>query len=500
MEKTRLPNILFILSDQHSSLYLGSQKINSDQTKFTVSTPNLDRLCSEGVLYSNAICQNPLCVPSRSSLLSGRYSKNLGIYENRHIFSPNETTIPQLLSSAGYKTALIGKAHFNGEQWHGYQQRPYGDLLGQAHQSEYLRTGKTSESEHGLEDLLENSGPTNIPLPLTQTEICVAESAKWLQLFSESNKPFFLSVNFEKPHFPYRPPKKYYDKYAGKVSLPDSWHLSRWQQNASSLEDAVFPWMVPFVRKAFEVNGGWEHYGQRQHIHEQALAAYYGCVEWIDDAIGRIIDTLNFLNLRKNTIIVYASDHGEMAGSKGAWQKSVFFDESVKIPLIFSWPDQIRTNIVDDSLVELIDLFPTFCEFAGIPIPENLDGLSLVDNLCNGMSVKRNAAFSESVVLKVPEHAGCMIRTKKYKYNYYLIGSHELYNLENDPEEQENLIDNKNYQKIAAQLKKQIEDFWIPNEQTRRYFATPRVEKEKHFHLASNQFVCSEGTIVDVLP
>ncbi|MFO7611612.1 MAG: sulfatase-like hydrolase/transferase, partial [Clostridia bacterium] len=168
MEKR--PNILFILSDQHSPHVLGCAG-NRD-----IRTPNLDSLASEGVVLDNMYCQNPLCVPSRASLITGRYSRNTGIYDNMHIMEANTTTLPGVLSANGYRTCLIGKSHFNGEQYHGYMQRPYGDLYGQGHQPD---PGRRPEfGINGLGDVLANSGPSEMPIELTQTEICVAEACK----------------------------------------------------------------------------------------------------------------------------------------------------------------------------------------------------------------------------------------------------------------------------------------------------------------------------------
>ena len=490
--KGKRPNIIFFFTDQHSSQFLGVSNVRDEEGRPLSDTPNLDRLAQSGVYCSNSYCQNPLCVPSRSSMLTGEYSKHLGIYENRHILEPDALTIPKLLSQAGYRTALIGKAHFNGEQWHGYQQRPYGDILGQAHQSEYLRTGHFRESEHGLEDLLDNSGSTDIPLALTQTEICVAESVKWLQEHAlGAQQPFFLSVNFDKPHFPYRAPQRLYEKYIDRVKLADTWELS--QQDTG--------WMVEFVQKAFEVNGGWEHWGKDKEIHRRALAAYCACVEWVDDAIGRIIDAMTYLGLIEDTLIVYASDHGEMASEKGAWQKSVFYDQSVKVPMIFSWPGYIRENSITNELVGLIDLMPTFAEYGQcLEGCADKEGLSLKALLEQGVPLDRTEIFAESVVLKVPEHAGCMMRTQRFKYNYYLVGRHELYDMENDPNELNNAINDSSYASTAAMMKARIETFWKPDQQWDRYHACPRVAREKHFHLSANQFVSSDGVIIEAFP
>ncbi|MEI6579018.1 MAG: sulfatase-like hydrolase/transferase [Eubacteriales bacterium] len=425
------PNILFILSDQHNASFLGC---NGNEL---INTPHLDMLASQGVLFENAYCQNPLCVPSRCSLLTGKYSKNLGIYENRHILESDSTTIPKVLLEQGYKTCVIGKTHFNGEQYQGYQQRPYGDLFGQAHQPDPKRTEPAPDS--GLGDVIGNSGATGIPLPLTQTEICVSETAKWLQTHAaqKDSRPFMLSVNFDKPHFPIRAPKKYFEKYKGKVRIPEFY------------PDYIEKYAVPFVKKAFEVNGAWEHYGKDRDIHERALAAYYACIEWVDNAIGRILQVLEYLELADDTIIIYASDHGEMAGEKGAWQKTVFFDASSKVPFIMRWPSKFPAGQRRKEPVGLIDLFPTLCDFAGIPAPKECDGISLKPLLFGDETIERKAIFCESVVLKVPEYAGCMIRNEKWKYSYYLDGTEELYDMKNDPGELNNLASVEQYSLLS---------------------------------------------------
>lgn len=476
------PNILFFLSDQHAFDFAG-------YAGGDVDTPNLDALAREGCVFENAYCQNPLCVPSRSSLLTGRYSKHLGIYENRHILAPEIPTMPGVFAANGYRTCLIGKAHFNGDQYHGYQERPYGDFLGQGHQPEHIRVpGEADES--GLGDILVNSGSTAIPLPMTQTEICVAESVKKLQEYASDTdeSSFFLSVNFEKPHFPYRAPAALFEKYRGRASLKDT--PPQYAQTRA----------VEFVRKAFEVNGAWEHYGKDRDIHLNALAAYLACVEWVDDAIGRVLGALETLGLADDTIIIYASDHGEMAGDKGAWQKTVFFDRSAKVPLIIHYPARFRRGAAVAEPVGLIDLFPTLCEAAGIDVPSFCDGASLLDTLVDGRPPARDTVYAESAVLKVPEHAGCMVRKGRYKYIYYLRGRHELYDMESDPDELENLAGDPAFIQIEKELRETAAEFWKPEEQIERYRNCPVSEKEKHFYLYSNQFALPDGTLIDAKP
>jgi len=477
----RSPNILFLLSDQHSPHVCGwsGNRI--------IRTASLDRLAEGSAVFENAYCQNPLCVPSRASLLTGRYSRSIGIYNNRHMLEPNCVTFPRVLGAAGYRTCLVGKAHFNGEQFHGYGQRPYGDLFGQAHQPDPRRTPDRGPS--GLGDLLATAGPSGIPLPLTQTEICVSESVKWLQTHTalHPQQPFCLSVHFDKPHFPINPPPAYFENYRERVTP------------ASSSEGSAGT-LPPFLQKAVERYGMTHHYGRNPELHQRALAAYYGCVEWIDNAIGRLLEVLDYLGLAENTIVIYTTDHGEMGTEHGLWQKTAFFEASARVPLLVRWPGRFAAGSRRREVVGLIDLFPTLCEAAGVRTPDTCEGVSLMPLLTDEGTITRDAIFSESVVLGEPEHAGCMIRTDKWKYNLYLDGFEELYDLEADPGELRNVAGLPQHTAVRDELRQRVEEFWRPGEQLQRFHRTPSVAHEKHFYPYSNQFLSGDGIVVDARP
>ncbi|GMV83724.1 MAG: sulfatase [Planctomycetota bacterium] len=474
------PNILFVLSDQHSPRFLDFEK------QRPINTPSMGRLAREGVFFDNAYCQNPICVPSRASLITGRYSRNVGIYDNQDVMQAHCTTFPRVLSAAGYRTCLIGKSHFNGEQFHGYQQRPYGDFYGQAHQPDPTRTPANGAS--GLMGWFEYAGSTQIPLPLTQTEICVAETVKWLQghVGLHAQQPFCLSVHFDKPHFPINPPLEYYRKYEGRMR-PDA-------VSAGHLERAV-----PFVRKTI---AGFESelcLPLTQELHAKALAAYSGCVEWVDNALGRVLEVLDYLELSQNTIVIYTSDHGEMASEHGTWQKTLFFEASARVPLLIRWPGQALAGKRDSQLTGLIDLFPTFCAAAGTDLPESCDGINLMPAL-QGERLARNEIFSESVRLKAPGDAGCMLRRDTWKYCYYLDGAEELYDLASDPGEWKNLAEEACHRELVREMNQRVVEFWKPEEQRERYDKCPRMSREKHFYPYSNQFITGDGTVIDARP
>ena len=483
---TGRPNILFIMTDQHNP------KIAGFAGDPVVRTPALDRLAGTGTVFDTAYCQQPLCVPSRTSLLMGRYCRNTGIYANLDILPANSLTFPRLLARHGYATCLIGKAHLNGEQFQGYQQRPYGDLYGQAHQPDPRRVPEGGE--HGLGEIPFQAGPSRIPLALTQTEITTAEAAKWLQtsVGRGSGQPFLLSVHYDKPHFPINPPEPYFRRYERTVRLPDHWNGPHGEQHLAAL--------VPFVRENFVTEG---YYGVDREFHRRTLAAYYGCVEWVDDNIGRLLDVLDYLGLAENTVVIYTSDHGEMAGSHGAWQKMVFYEESARVPLIVRLPGQTG-GVRQGVPVGLLDMYPTLCELAGIAVPGHCDGRSIVPLLGDSRAPRTDWAdrriYSESVLIGKPEHAGCMVRSGPWKYARYLDGAEELYNLETDPVEEQNRAADPACSEIRQELQTDVERFWEPDLQRERYDRTPRMPREKHFYEYSNQFVLGDGTIVDARP
>jgi choline-sulfatase len=472
---SKKPNFLFIFSDQHNAQVLGCAGNN------VIRTPNLDHLAKQGVRFEQAYCQNPLCVPSRASLLTGKHCRNIGIYTNTDILEPNSITIPRVLSSHGYRTCLIGKGHFNGEQYHGYQERPYGDLYGQAHQPDPRRTADNGES--GLGGLVGNAGPTGIPLPLTQTEICVAEASKWLQTHIDmrADQPFFLSVNFDKPHFPVRCPAPYFAHYEGRLHVPDC-------------PEDYYERAVPFVQKAIE------RFGFHNQDGDRFLQAYYGCVEWVDDAIGRLLHVLEYLNLADNTIVIYASDHGDLCGEKGAWNKTLFFDSSTKVPLIVRCPSLFPGGKGIQDLVGLIDLFPTICEAARIPVPVSCEGTSLLPVLKGSGLFPQSQIFCESAFLGEPTVSGCMIRKGQWKYAYYLDGSQELYDLAADPDEWNNLAIGSSAKHIVDTLYAEVRAFWEPETYLNRLATTPRARREKHFYEFSNQFILGDGIVANARP
>lgn len=468
------PNILFILSDQHAA------RVTGYAGDPFVQTPALDRLAGESVVFDRAYCQNPLCVPSRTTIMNGQYCRTHGIYENWDILEPNSPTFPRVLASAGYRTCLIGKAHFNGEQFHGYQERPYGDFFGQAHQPDPRRTPESGES--GLGGLVANAGPTGIPLPLTQTEICVAEAAKWLQahLDLHPEQPFCLSLNFDKPHFPVRCPDHFFRMYEGRIPVPP-------------VPEGYAESTAPFVRQAIRTFGG-----KSEETSARYLAAYYGCISWIDDAVGRVLEVLDYLGMSEDTVVIYTSDHGDLMGEKDTWNKTLFFESSSRVPLLIRRPGHAIPRRITD-LVGLVDIFPTLCDLAGVDTPETCEGVSL-GPLMTGSPLGREMLFSESAFLGRPEMAGCMVCKGDWKYNFYLDGTGELYHLVDDPQEWNNRCGDPAVAEIENELRNAVQAFWQPETYRERMSSTPKTARHKHCYPFSNQFLAGNGLVFNGRP
>jgi choline-sulfatase len=196
-----------------------------------------------------------------------------------------------------------------------------------------------------------------------------------------------------------------------------------------------------------------------------------------------------------------------MAYERGFWQKTIFFDGSARIPYIFRCPAKFAPGQVANDFAGIIDLMPTICDLAGLELQPkydgvacNVDGVSLKSALVDNKPVGRDEIFCESVVLKEPEHAGCMIRTGKWKYNHYLDKCDELYDMEADPGELNNLVNDPAHANTAKDLRERVIKFWEPEKQMARYNTPPMMSNEKHFSFYANQFVMADGIVIDARP
>ncbi len=488
MKNKSKPNVLFFFSDQHSVHHIGAYGAE------TVRTPTLDRLAGEGYRFDNCYCQSPLCVPSRSSLFSGKYVKDILTYENDCILDTSRhVPFPKLLSAAGYRSCVIGKQHINGEQFMGFKQRPYGDYYGQGHQPDPYRDADERQGKSGLGEVrnggyFELAGPSGIPEFQISDNIISYEAVKWMQEHKElhEEEPFFLMLNFPKPHWPYNPPSCYYDLYKDAV-------------HNEALDESLWETDVPYIqnlRKQWGVTSG------KKADMDKALAAYLGCITHIDALMGSIIESLEYLGFSEDTMIVYSTDHGDMAGEHNLWQKGCFYEGSAGVPLIIKMPGDYPGGKTIEANTGLIDLYPTFLDICGIDADgdDELGGISLLPLIEGSGSPDRDTVFSEIGWRTFAGDAGCMVKKGNLKYNYYLESAHELYDLDHDPDERNNLIGSAEYAEAEKDLKKTVIDFFEPDRFDFRYSSQLRFQQQKFRHTYSNQYLLNNGTIIDARP
>lgn len=445
------PNILFILSDQHAFNVLGC---TGDDI---VRTPHLDKLASEGVVFKNTYTPSPICVPARMSLLTGKFPSSQHCWTNSDALSSDTPTTAHALGAAGYSPTLIGRMHAIGpDQLHGYARREIGDHITDWYGGSPYSMGVLDKAQRPFKESLVNSGPGQMSYELLDREV-TKQTLTELDTIADARKngdttPFALSVGYMLPHQPYVADPDIFAYYDGKVSPPT---LARPNEG----ENTYLAW--------WRQQTGLNEITQEDEI--RARTAYYALVETIDIEIGKVLTKLDELGLSENTLIVYTSDHGDQLGQRGLWWKQTFYDESAKVPLIMKWAGQIPKNETRSEIVNLVDLSAAIVEAGGGPELPSADGKSLL-NLAKGERVDwANETYSEYCTDGLLAWSGGrvlqsrMIRSGKWKYNYYHGCPHQLFNLETDPDEMVNLIDDPAYKGPADQLKEKILRNWNPD-------------------------------------
>ncbi len=428
-------NVLFIMADD----------LNCDLGVYghpQVQTPNIDRLANEGMLFENAFCNFPLCGPSRASFMTGLYPEQNGVTKLRRLFryyTPNAVTLSQHFKKNGYTAARVGKIyHFdnpNGIGTNGHDDPDSWDIR-------INPKGRDKVEEDKIFSLIPGKfGATLSWLAADgedteQTDGMVAtESIHLLRKLKKEGKPFFLGVGFYKPHTPFVAPKKYFELYdPTKIEVPCI---------PSRYHDSL---PAPAVKRitAFESQNNLPEETAREAIH-----AYYATISFLDAQIGRVLDELEKLGLKENTIVLFSSDHGYHMGEHGHYQKNTLFENADRVPLIISYPGMDHSGARSESLVEMIDFYKTLSHLAGIDTPPSyIQGHSLVPVLKNPEHSVRETAITQL-------DNGYTIRTNRYRYTKWPQEKGlniELYDRLSDPGEMMNIATDPNYNDVVEKL------------------------------------------------
>jgi choline-sulfatase len=465
----RPKNVLLLMSDQHKHRCL------SIDDEPVAKTPSLDALARTSVRFDSAYCTNPVCVPSRASLLTGLYTHNHRTWNNATPWPFEHKTIAHYFSRAGYMSALVGKMHFVDAQTHGFdyhvgfndwfqylgpKTKLYADELSRPNSGSGLPEVDDLWRDFGdpWKDVREKDGrqgfvavgrPSKIAEQDQFESFVARESIRFLKNHGKE-QPFFLVSSFLKPHDPLMPSERFAEMFRPEdMKLPDTW---------GKVDLATVP---KEIRRSIELDRPTPELKDPEQA-KRRIAMYYANLAEMDHALGQVLAGLRELGLEDDTIVLYTSDHGEMLGEHGLWNKFVFYEPSVAVPLMFRVPGLTARNARSKTLVSLTQVLPTLLDLCGLPVPSGLDGGSLVQDLREPNRTRDTTVFSE-YNLRNP-NAKYMIRRGDYKLNYYVNDIAELFNLKDDPKEMKNLALSPEHKGKVEELKSQLFAWYRPPE------------------------------------
>ncbi len=445
------PNILWYCTDQQRFDTIGA--LGNELVK----TPTIDRLVDEGVAFTHAYCQSPICTPSRSSFMTGLYSTRLHNTRNGNdTFPDTPPLISKLIADAGYDCGMIGKFHLqssgkrteprldDGFSFWKFSHAPRDDW-DQGHDYADWVSARGGDLNSLRDD------PDRVPTELHQTTWASEMALEFIDKERSTdeqgnNQPWMLNINVYDPHPPFIPPKSYADQYDPQ-QMPGPYF------QPSDIEQQ---------QKLSEIDFQDEVRSPEEHAAKEKQALYYAMIAQIDDQFARILKKLEDTGQRDNTVIIFTSDHGETLGDHGLMYKGCrFYEGLVRVPLIFHWPSQIAKNVQSNALVELLDMSATILELAGVEIPSYFQGESLLPILQQKKSPDHQRDFVRCEYFDALDSHftggtgtfATMHRTSRYKlsiYHDHQLG--ELYDLEEDPWEFNDLWDSPDHREIKQQL------------------------------------------------
>ena len=483
--KEERPNIVFIFSDDHAPHAIGAY---DGWLKSVNPTPEIDQLAEQGMLFENSFCTNSICGPSRAVIQTGKHSHKNGFMDNGDSFDWNQQTFPKLLQGTGYQTAIFGKSHLKGKP-QGYNE--WAVLPGQGlyyNPDFYTKDGQITIQGHC-------------------TDVVTDMAVDFLENKRDTNKPFMLMVQHKAPHRNWMPAARHLSLY-DDIDLPepatlfDTWedkapparhqetsiidymHLnydlfvdltpdftqgkpsksedpSSWRNMQRMSEEQMRVWRDAYGPKdvafhAANLSGKdllrWKY--------QRYAKNYLRTIKGVDESVGRLVATLDELGLSDNTIVIYSSDQGFFIGDHGWYDKRWMYEESLKMPFIIKWPNVITPGSRQQKMIQNIDYAETFLDIAQAAIPDDMQGRSLLP-LLKGESVNdwRDSIYYHYYeypsVHMVPKHNG--IRTERYKLmHFYEFGEWEFYDLENDPEELNNLYGKSEFAELIETHKAKL--------------------------------------------
>lgn len=470
------PNIIFMFTDDHAY-----QAISAYGSKVN-QTPNIDRIASEGMIFRNSFVTNSICGPSRAVILTGKHSHLNGFRKNDDRFDGGQLTFPKLLQTAGYHMAVIGKWHLQSDP----QGFDHWEILpGQGHY--YNPDFVTLDGKH------QESGYV--------TDIITDKSLAWIG--ENRDAPFMLMMQHKAPHREWMPgpdhlslfddveipePANLFDDYTTRgsaareqdMTIAKTMNLTSdnkvWELDPNRTEKHI--WHYNIGRMSDQQKADWNAaYASKNRAfidakltgkdlvrwkYQRYMKDYLRCIASVDDSVGRVLDYLKKTGLERDTVVIYSSDQGFYLGEHGWFDKRFMYEESMRTPLLISWPGKVAARSSSDKLVQNLDYAQTILDIAGVEPPDDMQGASLLP-LLGG----ENPSWRDSLYYhyyegadswhSVAKHEG--IRTERYKLiHYYTLGYWEFYDLEEDPHEMNNRYGQASHEEQVSRLKEQLRE------------------------------------------
>lgn len=470
-QETEHPNIIFIMSDDHATHAISAYGGIYDEY---APTPNIDRLANEGLRLNNVFCTNAICGPSRASILTGQYSHSNGYYKNESggQFNADQWTFPQALQQGGYQTAMVGKWHLGTE--------PVG--------FDYFKFHDNPGQQGFYWDPVYNENGVKVQEQGYATNLTTDYALDWLSSVADDDKPFALVLQYKAPHRNWDPDTKYEDlwediempypatfndDYAGreltagdtdmtmdffnnrdmKLTPPEGLQgkeLADWNRYGNKRGEAWLPHDSMTVEEA------------RKWKYQTYIKDYLACVKSVDDNIGRVLDYLDQKGLADNTVVIYTSDQGFYLGDHGFFDKRFIYEPSLRMPFIVRYPEKVEKGQVNNDIITNIDFAPTIMDIAGLKTPEQVQGKSFAENIYGNTPDDWQTSmyyhyYEFPFWHHVQPHYG--IRNERFKlvHFYYNIDVWEFYDLEVDPDELNNTIDDEAYAEIIEEMKIELD-------------------------------------------
>ena len=465
------PNVLLIVADQHKADVMG----NAGHP--VVKTPRLDRLAESGVRFDRAYCQDAICVPSRTSFMTGLYPRTTGCVDNgnKPPFPERLYPLQHVFRQNGYRTGCFGKRHLPNvsELALGWDRsattiNPKGDPSDENYYDWVTERGQWAAHKRdfgGSHDADLMSRITEVREENRTSTYATDKTLEFLKACKEEGKPFFCWTNYIFPHQPYTPLKKWADMYTPeKTKLPESVteplenlppEMQGWRRNTRR------PWNLGTAAKDHD-------------LYRRYVAYYYALTSEVDACLGRLVDGLERMGLSENTIVIYTADHGDFVAAHGMVEKCALghnvYEDTLRVPLIVAWPKRFLEGAINTSLVELVDLYPTLIDLLELKRPEDapkLPGKSLAPSLAENKPTGRKYAVSEN-------WNQATVITERYKLGVWIDPGpipkyktrdnrkrfpKQLFDREKDPQELNNLIDDPKYTSVKKELRAYLDEW-----------------------------------------